>query len=37
VPGLGKTAQTIHAARRLEDSLHSSIMTIVPCHCKTRH
>jgi len=31
MPGAGKTAQAVHSTRRLEDSLHASIMTIVPC------
>ena len=35
VPGVGKTAHSVHSTRRLEDSLHASIMTIVPCLCKT--
>ena len=35
MPGVGKTAQAVHSTRRLEDSLHASIMTIVPCLCKT--
>jgi hypothetical protein len=33
MPGAGKTAQTVHSTRGLEDSLHASIMTIVPCLC----
>jgi len=35
MPGAGKTAQAVHSTRRLENSLHASIMTIVPCHCNT--
>ena len=35
MPGAGKTAQAVVATRRLENSLHASIMTIVPCLCKT--
>jgi hypothetical protein len=35
VPGAGKTAQAVVATRCLEDSLHTSIMTIVPSLCKT--
>ena len=35
MPGIRKTAQTVHSTSRLEDSLHASIMTIVPCLCKT--
>jgi hypothetical protein len=35
MPGVGKTAQAVDATRRLEDSLHASMMTIVPCLCKT--
>jgi hypothetical protein len=35
MPGGGKTAQAVASARRLEDSLHASIMTIVPSLCKT--
>ena len=31
MPGAGKTAQAVASTRRLEDSLHGSIMTIVPC------
>src|ERR1035438_8968420 len=34
VPGVGKTAQAVDATRRLEDSLHASMMTILPCLCK---
>src|SRR6516162_6467403 len=34
-PGAGKTAQAVASTRRLEDSLHASIVTIVPCLCKT--
>jgi hypothetical protein len=34
MPGAGKAAQTVVATRRLENSLHSSIMTIVTCFCK---
>src|SRR5271163_4024701 len=30
VPGVGKTAQAVDATRRLEDSLHASMMTILP-------
>jgi hypothetical protein len=35
MPGVGKTAQAIVATRRLEDSLHASMMTILPSLCKT--
>jgi hypothetical protein len=35
MPSAGKTAQAVDSTRRLEDSLHASIMTIVPCLCKT--
>jgi hypothetical protein len=35
MPSLGQTAQAVVATRRLEYSLHASIMTIVPCVCKT--
>ena len=35
MPGAGKTAQAVASTRRLEDSLHASIVTIVPCLCKT--
>ena len=35
MPGAGKTAQAVVTTRRLENSLHASIMTIVPCLCKT--
>src|SRR5271170_6214265 len=31
VPGIGKPAQAINAAYRVEESLHTSIMTILPC------
>ena len=31
MPSVGKTAQAVHSTRRLEDSLHGSIMIIVPC------
>src|SRR6202051_3642910 len=34
VPGVGKTAQAGDATRRLEDSLHASMMTILLCVCK---
>jgi hypothetical protein len=30
MPGAGKTSQAVVAARCLEDSLHASIMTVVP-------
>jgi hypothetical protein len=30
VPGVGKTAKAVDATRRLEDSLHASMMTILP-------
>jgi hypothetical protein len=36
MPGVGKTAQSITATRRLKDSLHASIMTIVPRLCNER-
>src|ERR1039457_68782 len=32
--GVGKTAQAVVATRRLEDSSHASVMTILPCLCK---
>jgi len=35
MPGAGKAAQAVVATRRLENSLHASIMIIVPCSCKT--
>jgi len=35
MPGVGKAAQAVVATRRFEDSLHASMMTIVPCLCKT--
>jgi hypothetical protein len=35
MPGVGKTAQAVVATGRLEDSLHASMMTILPCLCKT--
>src|SRR5215471_7773435 len=35
MPGVGKTAQAVVATRRLEDSLHASMMTILPCLCET--
>jgi hypothetical protein len=35
MPGFGKTAQAVVATRRLEDSLHTSMMTILPCLRKT--
>jgi hypothetical protein len=35
MPGAGKTSQAVVAAGRVEDSLHASMMTIVPCLCKT--
>ena len=31
MPGAGKTAQAVAATRRLENSLHAYLMTIVPC------
>ena len=34
MPGVGKTPQAVVAAGRLEDSLHASMMTILPCLCK---
>jgi hypothetical protein len=34
MPGAGKAAQAVASTRRLEHSLHVSIMTIVPCLCK---
>jgi hypothetical protein len=33
MPGVGKTAQAVHSARRLEDSLHATIVTNVPFQC----
>ena len=35
MPGVRKTAQAVVATRRLEDSLHASMMTILPSLCKT--
>jgi hypothetical protein len=35
MPGSGKPVQAVVAARCLEDSTHASIMTTVPCSCKT--
>ena len=35
MPGAGKTLQSVVATRRFENSLHTSIMTIVPSLCKT--
>ncbi len=35
MPGVGRTSQAVVTTRCLEDSLHVSIMTIVPCLCKT--
>jgi hypothetical protein len=35
MPGLGKTAQPVHSTSRFEDRLHASMMTTVPCPCKT--
>ena len=35
MPGIGKTAQAVVATRCLEDRSHASMMTIVPCLCKT--
>src|SRR5262249_3442778 len=35
MPNASKTAQAVASTRRLEDSLHASIMTIVLCLCKT--
>jgi hypothetical protein len=35
MPGAGKTSQAVVATCCLEDSLHASIMTIVPSLCKT--
>jgi len=35
MPGAGKTAQAVVATCRLEDSLHASMMTIVPFSGKT--
>ena len=35
MPGGGKTAQAVAATRRLENSSHASIMTIVSGLCKT--
>jgi hypothetical protein len=31
VPGVGKLAQAVNAACRVEESLHASMMTILPC------
>jgi len=36
MPGVGKAAQAVMATRRVENSFHASIMTIVSRHCKTR-
>ena len=30
VPGVGKTAQAVHATHRFKESLHASMMTILP-------
>jgi ABC-type lipoprotein release transport system permease subunit len=35
MPGVGKTAQAVIATRRLEDSSHAFMMTILSCLCKT--
>src|SRR5260221_13185278 len=35
MPGVGKTPQAVVATGRLEDSLHASMMTILPCLGKT--
>jgi hypothetical protein len=35
MPGAGKTAQAVASTRRLEDSVHGSIVTVVPSLCKT--
>ena len=35
MPGFGKTAQAVVPTRRLEDTLHASMMTILPSLCKT--
>ena len=35
MPGDGKAAQAFVATRRLENRLQASMMTIVPCLCKT--
>jgi hypothetical protein len=35
MPGVGKTAQAVASTRRIKDSLHASIMTIVLSLCKT--
>src|SRR5882724_8866757 len=35
MPGAGKTTQAVVATGGLENSLHASIMTIVPAVCKT--
>jgi hypothetical protein len=35
MPGGCKAAQSVVAARGIEDGLHGSIMTIVPCLRKT--
>jgi hypothetical protein len=31
VPSVGKTAQAVDATSRLEDSLHASMIAILPC------
>lgn len=35
MPGVSKTAQSFVATRCVEDSLHSPMMTILWCLCKT--
>src|SRR5947209_17971572 len=35
MPGVSKTAQAVVATRRLEDSLHVAMMTILSYPCKT--
>src|ERR1039458_8276358 len=35
MPGVGKTAQSLVATGRLEDSLHASMMTVLRCPSKT--
>src|SRR5215471_18407993 len=35
MPGVGKTAHAVVATRRLEDTLHSSMIASLPCLCKT--
>ena len=34
MPSIGETVKAVHSTRRLEDSLHAFIMTILLCVCK---